>query len=81
MQKAAGMVLILGTLVAVEHSSATGTLSPAALLKRQIVDCMTKRMTTNQSISYNEASRLCKAQLQPQNSALVSSVTKPGTSH
>ena len=34
--------------------------------KRQMVGCMTKRMSANRTVSYNDAKKACIAQLSPQ---------------
>jgi hypothetical protein len=39
--------------------------SPAAIAKHQLVECMTKRMSVNRTLSYNDAMRACKERLQP----------------
>jgi hypothetical protein len=42
--------------------------------KRQLVMCMTKRMSDSKTLSYNDASKLCKEQLEAQRVTLTSSV-------
>jgi hypothetical protein len=42
--------------------------------KRQLVMCMTKRMSDSKTLSYNEASKLCKEQLEAQRATLTTSV-------
>jgi hypothetical protein len=39
--------------------------SPAVIAKRQLSECMSRRMSTNRSLSYNDAMRACKERLQP----------------
>jgi hypothetical protein len=39
--------------------------SPAVIAKHQLSECMTKRMSANRSLSYNDAMRACKERLQP----------------
>ena len=39
--------------------------SPAVLARHQLSECMSKRMSANRSLSYNEALRACKERLQP----------------
>lgn len=39
--------------------------SPAVIARRQLSECMTKRMSANRGLSYNEAMRVCKERLQP----------------
>ena len=56
--------------------------SQSALLKRQINDCMTRRMGADRKLSYKDAMRTCKELLQPSRESLASngpraSGTKP----
>ena len=39
--------------------------NPAVIAKRQLSECMTKRMAANKGLSFNEALRVCKERLQP----------------
>jgi hypothetical protein len=39
--------------------------SAAVIAKRQLFECMTKRMSANRTLSYNDAMRACKERLQP----------------
>ncbi len=56
--------------------------SHAALNRRQLVDCMTKRMASDKAISYNEAAKLCKAQMKAQNDRVaMSSPTTQAHAH
>jgi hypothetical protein len=59
-------VLLLGT-----HAVAAPPGSQAAI-KRQLVECMIKRMRANRTLSYNDAMRTCKESIQPANEALAS---------
>jgi hypothetical protein len=34
--------------------------------KRQMIGCMTKRMSASRTVSYNDAKKACTAQLKPQ---------------
>lgn len=38
---------------------------PAVLAKRQLSECMTKRMSADRNLSYNDAMHACKQRLQP----------------
>jgi hypothetical protein len=38
---------------------------PAVLAKHQLSECMSKRMSANRNLSYNDAMRACKERLQP----------------
>jgi enoyl-CoA hydratase/carnithine racemase len=42
--------------------------------KRQLIMCMTKRMSDSRTLSYNDATKLCKEQLQAQRATLAQSV-------
>jgi hypothetical protein len=39
--------------------------SPAVIAKHQLSECMSKRMSANRSLSYNDAMRACKERLAP----------------
>jgi Flp pilus assembly protein TadD len=52
--------LILGA-----HAVVAQPESPAVLAKHQLTECMTKRMSANKTLSYNDAMRACKERLQP----------------
>jgi hypothetical protein len=38
---------------------------PAVLAKHQLSECMSKRMSANRNLSYNDAMRACKERSQP----------------
>jgi hypothetical protein len=40
--------------------------------KRQVADCMSRRMSANKTLSYNDASRECKEQVKLRNVTAVS---------
>ena len=42
------------------------------IARRQLVDCMMKRMSADKVVSYNDASKACKDQLKAQNDKLAS---------
>ncbi len=46
--------------------------SPAATAKRQLSECMARRMSANKGLSYNDAMRVCKERLQPPKDTLAS---------
>jgi len=63
----AGSSLILGAqLVGAQPES------PAVIAKHQLSECMSKRMSANRSLSYNDAMRTCKERLQPPKDTLAS---------
>jgi len=45
--------------------------SQAAIVKRQIHECMARRMGANKTLSYNDAMRTCKERVQPAKEALA----------
>jgi hypothetical protein len=53
-------VLILGA-----QTIAARPESAAVIAKHQLSECMTKRMSADRNLSYNEALRACKERLQP----------------
>ena len=64
------------------YTVAAPPMSHAALFKRQLSDCMTRRMGADRTQSYKDAMRTCKDRLQPSKEALASnelreSGTKP----
>ena len=60
------------------HAAAAPPTSQSALLKRQINDCMTRRMGADRNLSYKDAMRICKELLQPSRESLASN--GPGAS-
>jgi hypothetical protein len=46
--------------------------SQAAIVKRQLQECMARRMGANKMLSYNDAKRTCKERAQPAKDALAS---------
>jgi hypothetical protein len=47
------------------HSVSAQPERPTVLAKHQLSECMSKRMSANRSLSYNDAMRACKERLQP----------------
>jgi hypothetical protein len=43
----------------------------SVISKRQLNGCMVKRMGSNKALSYNDAMRICKEQLQPGKESLA----------
>jgi hypothetical protein len=60
-------VLLLGA-----HAMAAPPARQAVIMKRQLVECMIKRMGANRTLSYNDAMRTCKESIQPAKEALAS---------
>jgi hypothetical protein len=46
--------------------------NPAVIAKHRLSECMTKQMSANRSLSYNDAMRSCKQRLQPPKDTLAS---------
>lgn len=65
---AIGLLLLGGA----DSSLAQPPQSRSAMLKKQMTDCMTRRMSANRTLSYNEAMRSCKERMQPAKEALAS---------
>ena len=59
-------VLLVGS-----HAMAAQPMSQAALFKRQLSDCMSRRMGADRTLSYKDAMRTCKDRLQPAKEALA----------
>lgn len=60
-------IFVAGVLVSAQAPAAD--LSPESAwvaAKRQLLGCMSKRMSASRTVSYNEAKRACSAQLKPQ---------------
>jgi len=54
------------------HALAAPPANQAIVMKRQIQECMARRMGANKTLSYNDAKRSCKEQAQPAKEALAS---------
>lgn len=54
------------------HASAAPPASQAVIMKRQLHECMARRMGANKTLSYNDALRTCKERAQPSKEALAS---------
>jgi len=53
---------LAAVMVIASHAEAAGA-SPAAIARRQLNDCMSKRMAASKTLSYNEATKICKERL------------------
>jgi hypothetical protein len=61
--------------VSVVLMSARAAADPAshpASARHQLMACMTKHMSASKTLSYNEATRVCKAQMKSQSATLAS---------
>jgi hypothetical protein len=63
---------LCGVVLVGAHATAAPPTSQAAMIKRQINECMARRMGANKALSYNEAMRTCKERAQPPKEALAS---------
>jgi hypothetical protein len=61
-----------GALLAAAHVANAQPESRAALAKHQLSECMSKRMSANKTVSFNEALRACKDRVQPPKDTLAS---------
>jgi hypothetical protein len=77
---AAGVMLLCGELLLSGEALAVDQASRPLSPKRQLIACMNRQMAASRQISYNEATKVCKTQLQAQSATLTSSVlAKPVT--
>jgi hypothetical protein len=60
------------TLILGAHTALAQPQSAAVLAKRQLSECMSKRMSADRGLSYNDARRVCKERLQPPKDTLAS---------
>jgi hypothetical protein len=65
-------VIGMGLLLLGAHTALAQPESRSAMLKRQINECMTRRMSADRTLSYNDAMRACKERLQPAKESLAS---------
>ena len=71
-----------GMLIAGGQALAAAPKSQAAINRRQVADCMIKRMASDKAISYNEAAKVCKVQIKAQNNrAAISTPTTQANAH
>jgi hypothetical protein len=72
---------VLGGVIGLVTQGLAGTSpSQSTLRRRAMVSCMTKQMTASKTISYNEATKLCKEQQKAQNASLVANNPQRRTS-
>jgi len=63
---------LCGTLLVGAHALAAPPASQASIIKRQLHECMARRMGANRTLSYNDALRTCKERAQPPKESLAS---------
>jgi len=56
-------VIGLAAVMLIASHAEAGASSPAAMARRQLNDCMSKRMAASRTLSYNEANKICKERL------------------
>jgi hypothetical protein len=74
MKRFTAIGLCSGMLLLGAHALAAPPATQAAIMKRQIHECMARRMGANRMLSYNDAMRTCKDRAQPPKEALASIV-------
>jgi hypothetical protein len=67
------LAVMLGVASLSAQSLAVDSSSRPASPRHQLMLCMTKQMSASRTISYNEATKVCKAQLKSQSAALAAS--------
>ena len=67
-------IVVMGLGLAAAGARAAEVNSRPVSAKRQLVLCMSKRMSDSKSLSYNDATKLCKEQLEAQRVTLTTSV-------
>ncbi len=70
-------IVVAGMIFIGAQALAAAPKSQAALNRRQLVDCMSRRMASDKAISYNEAAKLCKTQMKAQNDRVA--MSRPAT--
>jgi hypothetical protein len=63
---ACGSLIVAAQVVGAQPQSA------AVIARHQLSECMSKQMSADRSLSYNDAMRLCKQRLQPPKDTLAS---------
>jgi hypothetical protein len=56
------VLILVGSLTATAASHAQAPNSEAAISKRQIASCMSRRMAADRLLSFNDAAKVCKDQ-------------------
>jgi hypothetical protein len=63
---------LCGVMLVGAHALAAPPGTQAGIMKRQLHECMARRMGANRTLSYNDAMRTCKERAQPPKEALAS---------
>ncbi len=71
-------MLVASGAVLISAQAFSNSISHPLSPKHQLIACMTKRMSASKTISYNEATKVCKEQLKAQTPTLASTaVSRP----
>jgi hypothetical protein len=62
---------VIGALLLSAQAAAVDSTNPPTA-RRQLMDCMNRHMSANKTLSYNQASKVCKEQLRAKDADLVS---------
>ncbi len=65
------VIAMTGMIFVAAHALAGNSRSQAAMNRRQVAECMSKRMSADKAISYNQAAKVCKDQAKKQNGQLA----------
>jgi hypothetical protein len=59
------MAIACNSLLMAAQTVAAQPEKPAVIARHELSECMSKRMSSDRSLSYNDAMRACKERLQP----------------
>lgn len=76
MNRALGLAVSI-CVASASSQTVAAALSRAQSAKRLLVVCMNREMSASKTISYNEATKLCKAQIKTQSATLTTGLLKP----
>jgi hypothetical protein len=72
------VLIVLTSVLASAELLAGESATPPQYSRRQLADCMTKRMYSDRTLSYNDAAKACKDQLRGKKTdAALNNVPKP----
>jgi hypothetical protein len=78
MNRTLAAIGMMGAVLVGAQAHAVNPTPQSTLNRRQLMDCMTKQMSASRTISYNEATKVCRNQLKLQNDSLaVNNTAKP----
>ncbi|HTC37769.1 MAG TPA: hypothetical protein VK693_02405 [Steroidobacteraceae bacterium] len=70
--KRSSKAIACGSLIVAAQVVGAQPQSAAVIARHQLSECMSKQMSADRSLSYNDAMRLCKQRLQPPKDTLAS---------